>query len=172
MAEEFGTVETEDFDYSDLEPYEEVAEVEEKKVDDDNVKQTKLVRKIAEKQAQMEAQLAREKMLSDFYAKASDEAKEFADVFVAGVSDPAKVKKMLELAEAKAAKIAGTATTEQTETVDEADVEAAFAAPLAAAPPEVRDVGKETAEKTRKGDPSAAWLEFLAAPASGPPNVT
>lgn len=170
MAEHFDNETEEDFDYSDLEPYEEVAEEEEKKTDDVYAKLSKQQRKLAEKQARMEAQLEREKLVADFYAKASDEAKEFADVLLAGVGDPEKVKKMLDLADAKAAKIAGKASPEQEAVADEAEVEAAFAAPVASSPPEVRDVGRETAEKTRAGDANAAWLEFLAAPErrSGP----
>jgi hypothetical protein len=171
MAEQFDAEGEEDFDYTDLEPYEEVAEEEEKKTDDVYAKLTKNQRKLAERQSRMEAQLEREKLVADFYGKASDEAKEFADVLLAGVAEPEKVKKMLDLAEAKAAKGAGTATPEQTDTAEEAEVEAAFAAPISSSPPEVRDVGKETAEKTRAGDASAAFLEFLAAPESGPPST-
>jgi hypothetical protein len=162
--EAFDQTDEDDFDYSDLEPYEEVAEVEEKKTDDVYVKLSKQQRRLAEKQARMEAQLEREKLITDFYGKASDEAKEFADVLLAGVAEPEKVKKMLDLAEAKAAKVAGRATPEQEAEADEAEVEAAFAAPVASSPPEIRDVGKETADKTRQGDSKAAFWEFLAAP--------
>lgn len=170
MADEpFDQTTDDDFDYSDLEPYEEVAEEEEKKTDDLVVKLAKNQRKLAEKQAAFEAQAQREKMVADFYAKASDEAKEFADVLLAGVSEPDKVKKMLDLAEAKAAKIAGTATPEQAEQVEEDEVAKAFSAPPPVGAPEVRDVGKETAERTRSGDPQAAWWEFLAAPAKKGP---
>lgn len=171
MADQFDAETEEDFDYSDLEPYEEVAEEEDKKTDDVYAKLTKNQRKLAERQARMEAQLEREKLVAEFYGKASDEAKEFADVLLAGVAEPEKVKKMLDLAEAKAAKVAGNATPAQEETAEEAEVEAAFAAPVAASPPEVRDIGRETAAATAKGDAKAAWLEFLAAPSKGGPET-
>lgn len=165
----FDQTDEDDFDYSDLDPYDSVAENEEKKADDLVVKLAKQQRKLAEKQAKMEAQAEREKLVTEFYARASDEAKEFADVLLAGVGEPEKVKKMLDLAEAKAAKVSGTATAEQADTMDEAEVEAAFSTAPPVAAPEVRDVGRETADATRKGDPKAGWLEFLAAPSSGPP---
>lgn len=156
-----------DFDYSDLEPYEAEAEEHEEAKDDVIVKLTKNQRKLAERQARIEAQAKREKLLSDFYATASDTAKELADVLIAGVSDPDRVKKMLELAEAKAAQIESAASKESEDSAEEGEAEKAFAPPLAVSPPEVNDRGKETKEKTRRGDPAAAWLEFLAAP-TGP----
>ena len=165
MAEEmFDQTDNDDFDYSDLEPYEEVAEAEERKVDDEQAKRSKSQVKLAAKVEAMEKQIERDKLVSDFYAKANESEQEFADVLLAGVSDPQKVKKMLELAKAKAATLAGTASTEEVEQSDEADVEAAFSAPPPVGAPEVRDIGKETAEKTRSGDAKSAFMEFLAAP--------
>lgn len=169
VNEPFDQTDDDDFDYTALEPYEEVAEQEEKKADDLVVKLAKNQRKLAEKQAALEAQAEREKMVADFYAKATDEAKEFADVLLAGVAEPQKVKQMLDLAEAKAATITGEATPAQEEAAEEDDVEKAFSAPPPVSAPEVRDIGKETAERTRSGDAAAGWMEFLAAPSKRGP---
>lgn len=170
MADEqvFDQTDEDDFDYEDLSPYDEVAEEEEKKSDDIVVRLAKQQRKLAEKQAKMEAQAEREKLITEFYSSADDAAKEFADVLLAGVSEPDKVKKMLDLAKAKAEKMRGDAQ-ESVEESEEKSVEDAFSAAPAVSPPEIMDKGKETAERTSKGDPQAAWWEFLAAPAKAGP---
>lgn len=166
MADEeiFDQTDEDDFDLEDLTPYEDVAEEEEQKSDELVMKLAKQQRKLAERQAKMEAQSARDKLIADFYATAKDEEKELADVLLAGVSEPDKVKKMLDLAKAKVSKLAPS-----DEEDEEKSVEEAFSAAPSVSPPEIIDKGKETAEKTRKGDPSAAWLEFLAAPAKRGP---
>ena len=158
-----------DFDMSLIEPYDEEEEKQEKAKDDVVTKLTKQNRQLAERQAKMEAQLERDRLISDFYAKEDDDAKEFADVLLAGVADPQKVKKMLELAKSKAEKVKGDKPEETPEEKDEGEVAAFAAPPLGNAPPEVRDVGKETSERTAKGDVQAAWWEFLAAPSMGGP---
>lgn len=160
-----------DFDVSLMEPYDEEEEAQEKAKDEEVVKQTKAVRQLAERQARMEAQLERDKLISEFYAKANDEAKEYADVLLAGVADPKKVKKFLELAEAKAGKMTVKTPEETAEEQEQSEVATFAAPPLGNAPPEVRDVGQETAERTRKGEAQAAWWEFLAAPSKGGPEV-
>ncbi len=161
MADEeiFDQTDEDDFDLEDLTPYEDVAEEEEQKSDELVMKLAKQQRKLAERQAKMEAQAARDKLIADFYATAKDEEKELADVLLAGVSEPDKVKKMLDLAKAKVSKLAPSDEEEEEKSVEEA-----FSAAPSVSPPEIIDKGKETAERTRKGDASAAWLEFLAAP--------
>ena len=128
------------------------------------MKLAKQQRKLAERQAKMEAQAARDKLIADFYAAAKDEEKELADVLLAGVTEPDKVQKLLDLAKAKASKLAP-----GDEEDEEKSVEEAFSAAPSVSPPEIIDKGKETAERTRKGDAGAAWLEFLAAPAKKGP---
>lgn len=167
MADEeiFDQTDEDDFDLEDLTPYEDVAEEEEQKSDELVMKLAKQQRKLAERQAKMEAQATRDKLIADFYATAKDEEKELADVLLAGVTEPDKVQKLLDLAKAKASKLAPSSDEEE----EEKSVEEAFSAAPSVSPPEIIDKGKETAEKTRKGDPSAAWLEFLAAPAKRGP---
>jgi len=171
MADEqvFDQTDEDDFDYADLSPYDEVAEDEEKKSDDIVVRLAKQQRRLAEKQAKLEAQSERDKLVTEFYSTADDTAKEFADVLLAGVAEPDKVRKMLDLATAKAAKVAGAEPQESEEEEEEKNVEEAFSAAPSVAAPEIMDKGRETAERTRKGDPGAAWLEFLAAPAKRGP---
>jgi hypothetical protein len=166
MADEeiFDQTDEDDFDYEDLTPYDDVAEEEEKKSDELVMKLAKQQRKLAERQAKMEAQAARDKLIADFYAAAKDEEKELADVLLAGVTEPDKVQKLLDLAKAKASKLAP-----GDEEDEEKSVEEAFSAAPSVSPPEIIDKGKETAERTRKGDAGAAWLEFLAAPAKKGP---
>lgn len=171
MAEEtegFEQTDYDDFDLSDLEPYEAEAEEQEARVDETIASLAKNQKKLAAKLAAREQQEQRDKLVGDFYAKASPEARELADVLIAGVSEPEKVKRLLELAEAKAANLTAAKTEEAAE---EENVEKAFSPPVPTSPPEVRDEGKETAERTRKGDPQAAWWEFLAAPAKSGPDM-
>lgn len=170
MADEYDDT-NDDFDMSQLEPYDEEEDAQERAKDEEVAKQTKTVHQLAERQARMEAQLERDKLINEFYAKASDEAKEYADVLLAGVADPKKVKKFLDLAEAKAAKTTDKTTEESAEEKEQSEVANFAAPPLGNAPPEVRDVGKETKERTRKGEAQAAWWEFLAAPAKGGPEA-
>lgn len=167
MADEVEKTE-EDLDWEDLlQEYEPEAEEQERKVDDTIEKLTKNQRRLAERQARMEAQAEREKLVNDFYAKASEDAKAFADVLLAGVAEPDRVKKMLELAGAKALALAPAATEESS---DDEDVEQAFSNPVESANAQPRDPAKERAERTRKGDVHAAFTEFMDLPATaGPP---
>lgn len=166
MGEEVTTPQNEeDLDWDDLlGDFEPEAEQEEKKLDGEIVKLAKNQRKIAERQARMEAQAERDKLVGDFYAHATDEAKQFADVFLAGVTEPDKVKKMLDLAQAKAKAVTPEAPDEEE---DDGDVEKALSTPLESAGMAPKDPAKERAERTKNGDLHAAFIEFMDAPATG-----
>ena len=174
MAEETQTPQaTDDWDWDDLlSEFEPEVEAAEKGADDAITKLTKNQRKIAERQAKMEAQAKREKLVSDFYAKASETEREFADVFLAGVTEPDKVSKMLELAPSKARAIAGepepAAAAADADDDDDEDVGDALAAPVSGRV-EPKDPRRQLAERTKKGDMKAAFIEFMDAPKTAGP---
>lgn len=164
MADEVEKSE-EDMNWDDLlAEYEPEAEEQENKMDEAVAKLTANQRKLAERQQRMEAQNEREKLINAFYEKANEDAKAFADVFLAGVVEPEKVKKMLELAQAKAHALAPADTEDSSE---EEDVEKAFSNPVESANAQPRDPAKERAERTRKGDIHAAFQEYMSFPATG-----
>jgi hypothetical protein len=159
-----------DLDWDDLlSPYEEEAEEAEDEKDSAVAKLAKNQRKLAEKQAKMEAQNAREKLVAEFYSTASDSEKELADVFLAGVADPAKVKQMIDLAKAKAKALNGGEPEQEEETEDEDGDDDALSAPVAPTAIAPRDKVRERAEKAARGDVHASFSEFMDAPSTVKP---
>lgn len=139
-------------------------EAAEKQADKDTIKLAKSMKKLGERQAKMEERGRVEKLTSEFYASASDEEKELADVLLAGVSDEAKTKKMLDLAKAKA-KAMGASEQEAEETTEEEATSEAFAAPTASShqspnDPEA-DAERFRRERQNAGDSRAALAGFL-----------
>ena len=149
----------EDEDWSDVDALladeEPVIEQAERERDDEVTKLKNVTRKLAEKQKARERQEQVDKLVSEFMATAPDEAKDIAEVLVAGVKDPAKVKQMLDLA---VSKVTPSEKSESDES-DDSDADA-LAPPVGNAPPRVKNPMAELAERSRKGDQRAAFEEF------------
>lgn len=161
MADDFDT-QTEDWDLDELlKEFEPEVEEAEKKADDQVAKVTKGMRKIAERQAKLEEQARVEKLTSEFYSGASEAERELADVLLAGVSDEARVKKMLDLAKAKA-KAMTKEEEEAAEAEEEKDTGEAFAAPPQPYHQPPSDPWEPVLERARAGDVHASFLEFMA----------
>lgn len=163
MADEVdNTIQTDDeWDIDELlKEFEPEVEEAEKKADDREAKNTKAIRKLAERQAKAEERERVEKLTGEFYAKASDEAKALADVLLAGVSDETKVKRMLDLADAKAKAMA--TDVEAEEAAEEADTEKSFAAPPQPYHQAPDDPWKPVIERVKAGDTHASFIEFMA----------
>jgi len=139
-----------------------VVEEAEHKLDDVIQKQSKAIRRVAERQAEAERKTEVERLTTEAYKDATETEKELFDIYVAGLSEPSKVKRAIDAAKAKAAKIDGKPEPESdAESEDTTEAEAAFAPPVGNAPPRVEDKGAQLTERTRKGDTRAALQEFI-----------
>ena len=152
----------EDEDWSDVDALladeEPAIEQAERDHDDEVAKLKSVTRKLAEKQKARDRQEQVDKLVGDFMASAPAEAKDIAEVLVAGVKDPGKVKQMLDLALSKVQ------PAEHSNEEDEAsrEAESALAPPIGNAPPRVSDPDKEMLERIAAGDSRAAlafWLK-------------
>jgi hypothetical protein len=167
MADELNTETMKDEDWDDLlEVYEPEVENAEKGMDDAITKLAKNQRKLAEKQQKMEAQAERERIVEEFYKDANDTEKELADVFLAGVTDPDKVKKMVDLAKSKAKALAGDSDEPAEDADEDEGDDDALSAPVQTSAMRPKDKRKELAEKARAGDVHASFTEFMDAPAT------